>query len=449
MQVVLVLGYTFLFIFIIRRMNFFSVENISPNFISLVFVLKVLAGCSLGLLYTYYYKDRTTADTFKFFDDSKIISNQLFQYPKDFLEMLTGINGNAPNLDIYYNKMSTWLNKDVLFNDNKTIIRLNVIFNLFSIGYYYVNVVFINFISFIGLIALFKLFQFYQKDKSKELFAAVMLLPSMLFWGSGLLKDGLLLFALGVLLYSFNKLVLLREKQVQTPTRFRTSSGLPINLLAVILSGLLLIFTKLYVIIAILPGLIALYWSKKDGWKRALLKFTSIYLIYLIAAFNIGTVVPKYDVTDLIYWKQKNFCVQAQLTQAKSVIQIPQLQENVFSIIQNSPHATVNLLTRPTITEASSPLMMMSAFENIFILLVILVCLFSAKGIKRESAALFIFSIIFVILMFDLIGLITPILGAMVRYKVPALPFLMFVFISLYDKQKFLSKWKGAKREMS
>ena len=30
-----------------------------------------------------------------------------------------------------------------------------------------------------------------------ELFAGVMLLPSMLFWGSGLLKDGLLLFALG------------------------------------------------------------------------------------------------------------------------------------------------------------------------------------------------------------------------------------------------------------
>src|SRR5580700_8223423 len=140
MQIILIIGYTFLFLFIIRKMSFFSVENISPNIISFVFFIKVLAGCSLGLLYTHYYKDRSTADTFKFFDDGEIMFNQLFHHPKYFFEMLTGINGNDPDLNSYYNAMNAWNNKDVMFNDNKTIIRLNVLFDMFSISHYYVNV---------------------------------------------------------------------------------------------------------------------------------------------------------------------------------------------------------------------------------------------------------------------------------------------------------------------
>ena len=42
--------------------------------------------------------------------------------------MFTGIGGNDPELRHYYESMNAWLNKDVLFNDNKTIIRLNTFF---------------------------------------------------------------------------------------------------------------------------------------------------------------------------------------------------------------------------------------------------------------------------------------------------------------------------------
>jgi hypothetical protein len=35
--------------------------------------------------------------------------------------------------------------------------------------------------------------------------------------------------------------------------------------------------------------------------------------------------------------------------------------------------------------------------------------------------------------------MITPVLGALVRYKTPALPFLLIIFLFLFDKQKFLS----------
>ena len=57
-----------------------------------------------------------------------------------------------------------------------------------------------------------------------------------------------------------------------------------------------------------------------------------------------------------------------------------------------------------------------------------------------------LFCMIFTILLFILIGLITPVLGAIVRYRIVALPCLVFVLIYYYDRAKlyknlsFLSK---------
>ncbi len=428
-QIILVIVYTFLFLFIIRKMKFFSLKNMQPKYVSLVFLVKVLAGCCLGLIYTYYYTDRSTADTFKFFDDGKILFGTLRENPKHFFEMLTGLNSDSPDLLVHYDKMNSWFNIDVLFNDNRTLIRLNAVFDCFSFGHYYVNVVFINFISFTGLIALFKLFQSFQKNKSKEIFAGVMLLPSMLFWGSGLLKDGLLLFALGMLLYSLSKIMVSRHSKI--------------NIAGFIFCLLLLTITKLYVLLIIFPGIVAWYWSRNEETKRKIIfKFTLSYTIYFILAFNIGSIADKYDVTDMIYYKQKNFYVIAEASKANSVIPISPVEASAWSIIKNSPEAAFRVLFRPTLTEAKSALILLAAVENIFILLIILLCLLSFKKSEIFRHPVFYFSIIFVVLMFTLIGLITPIMGAMVRYKVPALPFIMFIFISMYDYETLRSVFK-------
>jgi hypothetical protein len=409
-------------------MKFFSLEKIQPKFISMVFILKVIAGCALGLLYTYYYTDRTTADTFKFFDDGKILFGALFTNPKHFFEMLTGINGSSPELLPYYNRMNAWLNAEVVFNDSKTLVRLNAIFNLFSLGYYYVHVVFINFLSFVGLIGMFKVFQSFQKNKSKALFIATMLLPSVLFWGSGLLKDGLLLFALGMMLYSFNR--------IANNNSYR-------YLIVFVLSFFLLVITKIYVLAAFFPGLVAWYWSRNDSMKRIILKFATCYIVYFTLVFNVGLVSNKYDITDIIYYKQKNFYTLAENTNAKSLIHISQIAPSAWSILKHSPEAVLRVFVRPFITDSSSPLILVAAVENILILIMMLFCVLSFKRSEILRQPIFYFSILFVLVLFALIGLITPILGAMVRYKVPALPFLMFVFISMSNMDALRKKISG------
>jgi hypothetical protein len=274
-----------------------------------------------------------------------------------------------------------------------------------------------------------------MKTKSKILFLGMMFLPSVLFWGSGMLKDGLLLFALGLLLYSFRNLL---ASQYSLRSIF-----------AFTLALLLLLFTKLYTLIIIIPSLVAWYWSRKDRAKKIALKFLVCHILYFIIGFNIDLVSEKYDVVDLIFYKQKSFNVLVQATHAKSAIKIPEIDPTPSSILFHSPMAILRVFTRPSIFDSRSPLILMSAVENIFILLLGAACLVLSRKNGNLNIHLFWFSIFFVICMYSLIGLITPVLGAMVRYKVPALLFLIFIFISILDIDKLTARFPAAKKLLS
>lgn len=424
MEVILIFAYSVFFLFLIRKLPFFKTEGIPAFWLGLVFLAKVLAGIAMGWIYSSYYTDRSTADTFKFFDDSAILFNSLSDRPYDFIRMFTGFGANAAELRPYYESMNAWLNTDVLFNDNKTIIRLNTFFRFFSLGYYNVHVVFINFISFIGLFCLFKTFLKVLPERKKELFLFTFLIPSVMFWGSGLLKDGLLLFALGLVLWSLYKMI-----------SGNYSTGL---LLLFLFSFSLLLFTKFYVIVSIFPGLLALLWARNKKGLPALSRFLIVYLIFFIAAFNIHYLFPDFRLTELIYWKQKNFYVLAELTRARSVIEIPRLEMSAWSLISNAPQAVITTLFRPFLGDAGgNPFILLAALENLLIgAIFVLVISNFRKDSFSDGNAFFYFCLIFVVLMFMLIGLITPILGAMVRYKVPALPFLLFVAIGASKTEK-------------
>jgi hypothetical protein len=46
-----------------------------------------------------------------------------------------------------------------------------------------------------------------------------------------------------------------------------------------------------------------------------------------------------------------------------------------------------------------------------------------------------------VLILFVLIGFTTPVIGSIVRYKTPAMPFLLMVILLLIDTKKLLNKF--------
>ncbi len=427
MELLLTFTYATLFVFLITKIPFFHLKEIKIKWIIMVFLLKIFFGIVMAFIYTYIYPVRTDADIYKYFDDSSILYNMLFTNPIYFVRMLFGINTDASELRPIFTQMLCWYNVDTLYNDNRTLIRLNTIFRFFSFGHYYVHVVFMCFISITGLVALFKTFTSIITNKTKELFFAVFLLPSVLFWGSGVMKDGLLLFSFGMFFYFFNQLL----------NTFTVKSLLWMCLFVFAIS-----INKIYFLIAALPGMMAWYWSIKTNYQYSFYKFFLVHLFYFMVLLNIHNVLPSFNFAEMIYLKQHNFLNLAEFVKAGSIIHITRLEPTTTSFLINTPEAIYHVLCRPFFFESRSPMILMAGMENLLILLILLTSLlFINKKAPKHQLTLLHFSIFFVLILFSIMGLVTPVLGALVRYKMPALPFLLLIFIILYDKEKLLKKF--------
>src|SRR5690349_1470874 len=98
--------YAAFFIFLIHKLRFFETE-LSRKGLSLLFCIKIAFGVLLWYIYTYYYTDRSTADIYKYFDDSKVMYDALRTHPADYFRMLFAVgNDNAYFDQSYYSHMN-------------------------------------------------------------------------------------------------------------------------------------------------------------------------------------------------------------------------------------------------------------------------------------------------------------------------------------------------------
>ncbi|OFY29777.1 MAG: hypothetical protein A2275_10790 [Bacteroidetes bacterium RIFOXYA12_FULL_35_11] len=440
MSIFLPIIYTIVFIFIINKLRFFSIEGISKKIIIAFFFIKICAGVVLSLLYMYYFPDPGKADTLVFFKDGKILYSALYENPADYFRMLTGVGADAPHLFNYYYQMDYWhkLFNYNLYNDNKILIRFNALVCLFSFKHYFVHIVFMAFFSLCGLIAIYKTFIQDMPDKKWLLLFAVFLIPSVVFWTSGLLKEGILIFAFGLFLYHTRKLF------------FENFSKL--NLFFSLFSLILLGFIKFYVLAAALPALVSWIWAAKTKMKKIALKFIIVHAVFITGIIFSGFIFSDYDVLKIISLKQKDFIEHVEtIGNVGSYIEIPLLDENVISFVKNIPQALVNSFFRPHILESKTIMMLLSAIENLVIIGFIIFMLFYSGFSKIKNKPALFFCISFTLILFALCGLTTPVLGALVRYRVPGIPFLFIALIMMLDIQKvkasrwyiFLEKFRG------
>lgn len=422
METVITAAYTAILLLVIAKLSFFKTGNVPVLWLCMVFLLKIAAGIFLGFLYRTYFNG---GDTFLFFDNGNKMFDVLKENPSDFLKLVTGF-GNDPSLDKYYSRLSDWNNYDFFYNDSRTIIRLNALFRIFSFGIYNVHVVFFSFLSLIGLNGLFKIFYDVAPEKKKEIFAAVFLIPSVIFWTSGILKESVLMFVIGIFLYSIYQII---------------NKNFTINiLLMIIVSIVFLLMIKVYVFVLLIPAVVAWIWAVKSEFKNVLLKFLCCYFVCSLLVWLLQFAHPELNIISIIYWKNHNFKVMSEYYGSGSYYNLPQLEQSVGGIVKNIPAALLNVFIQPTWNHLSNPFAYVAALENILIIVIMIFSLLYRNNLTSEQRVLFYFSFFFVLSLFILIGLTTPIIGSMVRYKTPALPFLLFMCVLLFDKTKLFSK---------
>ena len=177
-----------------------------------------------------------------------------------------------------------------------------------------------------------------------------------------------------------------------------------------------------------------------------MLKYIAVLLITLSIGLNIEKFTSIQNPLVTLSQKQSSFNLLAEgkisdahykpIAIPKSAIQINRLDPTLKSLIENSPQAYINTILRPFIWEIKSPMMLIATIENLFIIAFIILCLIFMKPIKNIPKKYVIFCSSFFLILFLIIGTSTPILGAIARYKVPALPFLLITFLLILDKNK-------------
>lgn len=289
--------YLLLFSIIILKSPLFHLPGLKNSYALTAFILKLGFGTLLWYIYAYHYNNRYTSDIFKYYDDGKMIYQCAHTNFSDFVKMFTGIGDSNPHIQAYYHQMNSWLNDhdSNLYNNSHFIIRLNTFFMFLSGGNYGVHVIFMCFISLVGLSYLYKAFYPYLTDKPKELFAALFLFPSVLLWGSGILKEGLVFLGLGLTLYFYFKAL---NKQ----------GSLLKNSLMVLLGFILLFEAKAYVLLCIIPALKSEFLIKKVRAcaNHPWLTYIGFTTLYLLVGLNLNVFLPKLNPLQMMADKQRD-----------------------------------------------------------------------------------------------------------------------------------------------
>ncbi len=424
-DLVLTCGYTALFLYLIGRMSFFRVEGFGRKAISLLFLLKVAAGTGLWWIYTFHYSDRANADIYKFFDDGNVMFSALPAHPADYLQMLTGIGTRNPYFsEHYYEVMNNWYRRweTGYYNDAHTMIRFNALVRIFSFGVYHVHTVFASFLSLVGLVALYKAFISFLPGMGRFLAAGLFLWPSILLWSSAPIKEALLFFGLGLFLLALARMA-------------RGSIGRREWFL--LLLGLLVqVGLKSYVLACMLPGLSALWWCRRTDGRHALLKFVAVHAAAALLILVVPRLSPRLDVVAMIHQKLFDMLGVVAATDPGSYLPTSLMGPGAWGLLKATPHALFLAFLSPMATWDIGALGVLGAAENLLLLTMLLLALAWRRPWREMDLPLLLFCLCFCLSLGLLIGWTTPVVGALMRYRVPLIPFWSLAALLIANPQR-------------
>lgn len=398
MQIALFIFYLFLCSYFISTLSFFKSAPVAASKIIALFIIKIFAGVAYALFYT-LPKNYKGSDTWRFYHLSTVETDWLLKKPFAFFKDLF-IYGYSESGNLFSGENSYW-------NDLKSnvLVKLMALMNVITFKSYYTNIILFNFLFLFGLVALLKLLIPLYPDRKNSLIAAVFLLPSTLFWCSGIHKDGLILSAAGLLLYYF----------------FYNSIASHFSLkksIIICLCFMLIFSLRNYVAFALLPALLSLALSKKYPTKRGLI-FSAVYVWGIILFFVTPIIFPALNFPAFLANKQNEFL---QLNGASAVTN-KHLEPDIIGFLSYLPAALDMAFFRPHLTEIKNVSYIPAAAEIFLFLALFILSLFLIIKKRVVPPAIMLFFIFFGISIMVLAGFTITFSGAIVRYRSFALPF--------------------------
>ncbi|MBX3241668.1 MAG: hypothetical protein KIT80_11840 [Chitinophagaceae bacterium] len=378
--------------------------------IAAAFGIKVLAGFIYGYVYAHYLPN---SDSWMLFRESLQEYDNLLHRPADFFSLEISFDNPA---DIFSNDHgATWRN-----TDDNLFIKILGLLNVFTGGNYYLTSLLFNFFSFFGLYQIFMVAARYYPKSSQPAFLLIFLMPSCLFWNSGLHKDGLIVFFTGILILATHRYI--SGKSVRGAI-----SWMGISLVFLFLFRIMNAFVA---IPAITAWILA---SKKTG--RAYKPYLIVYFAGITFFFLTVFLPEAYNLPLKFAEKQHDFLRE----EGNSILPLTRLEANLPGYIEVLPQAVNHVFFRPGLSEISGLFQLVSFIEIWTVWLMILWFLYRQRFRVRElvNAPFLLFLLAFSVSILLVIGFAVPFTGSIVRYRSF---YLMLFFLPFILKWRLIAK---------
>ena len=389
MQIALFILYFLLFSAIFHAFKLNKNTGTSSILLIFIFGVKVIAS-SVNL---YFHNNILSHSDVSFFHWQSIGELQTFKTnPKAFLnEWLLNWGEAEGRLNFFKRENNPfWSNLGSLFHG-----KFMVLSNILSFGHIYVNVIFYNVFFFWGQLLLYKTFYQLQPQKKWLYLVSIFFIPSVLFWCSGIHKDGWILTAIGFICYFGLK--------------FKNSSS--VKVIFIILFNLLLLFTiRYFYFLCFLPPFFLWIFSKYTNQKMRF--FMLSYVLFFTLFFTLQYIFPSIDPMQIVANKQSDFLTLSGFTD----IYLPKLENSFCSYIQCLPYALYHILLLPNFSFHDPLRYQIAALDSYLIFITILIAF---RYIKKNhlNTSYYLFLLFFSISIYLFIGFTIPNEGALVRYK--------------------------------
>lgn len=390
--------------------------------------VKIFGALFLGIIYQFYYQG---GDTFNFHTHgSRHIWEAFIDSPIKGLDLLfsdgTHVNG------VY-----KYASRIYFLNDRSSyfVIRIAAIFDLITFSTYSATAVLFAVLSFIGGWAFFISMYRLKPALHAWIAVAVLFIPSVVFWGSGVMKDTLTFACLGLLTYAASNIF--------------DGKRLVGSTLIVLLSIFVIFSIKKYILFCLIPALILWFYMGQVRAIRSLaLKVIIVpfFIVFITGAayysilfvsegdkrYSLDKIAETAQITayDIRYWTGR---------EAGSGYTLGELDGTFSSMLYLAPQSVNVSLFRPYLWEVRNPLMLLSAIEGALLLLFTLYVLVKKWRILVNAlrTPVVLFCLVFSLTFAFAVGVSTYNFGTLSRYKIPLLPYyaLALVFILHYENK--------------
>jgi len=395
----------------------FVTDEVNRRYFFPALTVRILAAVAVGFLYQFYYDG---GDTFAYHTHgSRPLWEAMMESPGNGFRLLF-LNGEyGPGIWKTANKVWYWNDPQSFF-----VIRIAAIFDLLTFSSYSATAVLFAVIAFAGGWMFFQAFYKLYPDLHRWIAIAVLFIPTVVFWGSGIFKDTITLSALGAATYCFHRIFIERKPGF-------------LSVLLLLLSFWVIFSIKKYILLCFLPAV--LLWLVATNLSRissmmlrmVIAPLTGIVALSLAyyAVLKVGEDDPRYNISRLAQTaKITAYDIRygwGARTGEGSGYTLGELDGSWQSMLSLAPAAINISLFRPYLWEIKNPLMLLSALESLVFLMLTIHVIWRVRGkfftcLQKPDI---VFCLVFALIFAFAVGVSTFNFGTLSRYKIPMMPY--------------------------